>query len=430
MGSAMSTRPTSRLAALLRGWLGVSLVPLAVLVDTALAVRHGWAANSAGVLSAVPKLMAAWLAIVAALALVREFRGFLVRHSARLMALGLALLAGCCLLEMSLYAVRPVAPFHLRPPGAVYQFDPDANVLPGVFGKAQSTINSQGVRGPELPADRIAYRVLCVGGSGAECYYLDDAEAWPAVLGEKLSAQGPRLVWTGAAAVSQHGLAQHARFVAESPLVAEMDCLVVLAGVNDLLQCLLGLDAQRDLPGPLWYRSQLIDLAQETWNARLGMGLVIDADGSRIALARLGRQIPERKLNERQLLDDYEQRLRQLVAAADARHVRLVLVTQPVLWDDFLSATALRRLRWARVYPYPRPWDKLKPGPLRAWADRYNERLRQVAQACGVPCVDAASGMNGVEMYFYDDFHLNEAGCQALGQRLAEAIAVPSAEGG
>lgn len=425
----MSTRLTSRLAPLLRGWLGVSLIPLAALVDNALAVRQGWAPNSAGVLSLVPKLMAAWLAIIAALALVREFRGLLVGYSSQLLTLSLALLAGCCLSEMSLYAVRRAAPFHLRPPGAVYRYEPDANVMPGVFGKALSTINSQGVRGPELPANRTAYRILCVGGSGAECYYLDDAEAWPAVLGEVLSAQGPRPVWTGAAAVSQHGLAQHARFVAESPLVAEMDCLVVLAGVNDLLQCLLGLDAVRDLPGPLWYRSQLIDLAQESWNARLGMGLVIDADGSRIALARLGRQIPERKLNDRHMLDDYERRLRQLIAAAEARHVRLVLVTQPVLWDDFLSATALRRMRWARVYPYPRPWDQLKPGPLRAWINRYNERLLRMAQECGVPCVDAASGMNGVEMYFYDDFHLNEAGCQGLGQRLAEAIAVPSAEG-
>lgn len=422
----MNERSRGRLSALTGGWLGVAIIPLIVLADTAIAVGQGWAPGSVGIFAVVPKLMWAWLIAATLLLLVRGFRDRLRGRSGQLLALGVSTLVGCGLAEAYLRATRAVAEFHLRPAGAVYAYEANSFQLPGVFDKAQTTINSRGVRGPELPADRAAYRVLCVGGSSTECYYLDDSEAWPAILSEKLSARGPRPVWTGAAGYSEYATAQHARFVAESPLIGEVDCVVVLTGVNDILQSLLGQDARRDLPGPLWHRSRLVDLVKETWNLRLGMGFVVDFDGSRISLARLGREIRPRPLDVEALLADYEFRVRELVAAAKRRNVRLVLVTQPVLWDDFLSTLGLRRLRWARAYPYPREWEQLEAGALRILMDKYNERLRATATDTGTEIVDAAPKMTAIEMHFYDDFHLNETGCRTLGELLAEAIQLPA----
>lgn len=418
----------ARTGSLLCGLAGLALIPALALADTALAVRGGWAVGSAGVFGLLPRLLALALGAAAVLLLMSSsFRDWVRRRGRQLLALAVSTLIGCGLAEGFLRGTRTPPAFHLRPPGTVYEYQANSFQMPGVFDEAHSTINSRGIRGAELPADRAAYRLLCVGGSTTECYYLDDVEAWPAVLGEQLNAAGKRPVWVGSAGYSEYGVAQHARFVAQSPLFDEVDCVVVLAGVNDLLQTLLGLSANEDLPGPWWYRTQLVDLAKETWNLRLGQGLVVDREGNRLGMARWGREIRPRPLDIDQWLANYELRLRSLTAAAKQRRVRLVLVTQPVLWDDFLSTLGLRRLRWARVYPIPRSWDLLEAGPLRKAMDQYNQRLRETAASTGVELVDAAAKMTAVEMHFYDDFHLTETGCRTLGELLAEAISVPEA---
>jgi len=97
-----------------------------------------------------------------------------------------------------------------------------------------------------------------------------------------------------------------------------------------------------------------------------------------------------------------------------------VLVTQPVLWDDFLSEQGIRRLNIARVHPLEREWEYLNAPNLAEDIDRYNEELVKVAEETGTEYFDAAIDMSGAVKYFYDDYHFNEAGCAKFAELFAD----------
>lgn len=417
-------QPASR-GRLLWGWLGWIAWPALLVADTQTAVSQGWPLRAAGALRLIDLAAGLAIAVVTLLLVWPRWRAWTRDHAARLWALNASLLAALGLAEVLLAKWHPRPGFHLRPAQTVYAYDPDSFTMPGVFERAQTTINGWGLRGPEPPAaSEQAYRMVCVGGSTTECYYLDDAESWPARMMNHLNGSGQNRYWVATAAVSELAVAHHARYVREGSLPPQTDCVIVMCGVNDVVRLLLGLDRGDEAP-PHWTQCRSIELLQEVWNGRLGHGFLVDFDGRQLGLKRLGRAIPrpERDPDLASALAGYRARVQGLIAGARDRKLRLVCVTQPVLWDDFLTTLGLRRLRWARIYPFPRPWPYLQPGNLREVIDSYNDVLLEVCRETGTEHVDAAGTLNGLEQHFYDDYHLNETGCEALGKLLAEWFA-------
>ena len=106
--------------------------------------------------------------------------------------------------------------------------------LVGVSPEGRFSTNSLGIRGPEFsPAD--TYRILCVGGSTTECLYLDDAKTWPAVLMQILNDPEPG-IWVGNVGRSGTTAPQHALLLSQLPEARQVDCWVVLCGINDMGQ--------------------------------------------------------------------------------------------------------------------------------------------------------------------------------------------------
>ena len=106
--------------------------------------------------------------------------------------------------------------------------------MPGIEGESRFTVNSLGIRGPELPPREAAYRILCVGGSTTECLYLDDTESWPHLLMEMLSQQRYRQpVWVGNIGMSGYSTVHHLKFLSEDDLRKQIDCVLFMVGAND-----------------------------------------------------------------------------------------------------------------------------------------------------------------------------------------------------
>ncbi len=455
MNEANASQPSGNLFVAL---LGLCIPPLVLIVDTSIAAWRGWSLTARGnygdfILASMIALLALIATFFLIALLIGPLRRWMRREATRLFALGVSLMVGWGLAEMLLWYVAPQPPFHLRPPEAKYIYQPDPFTMAQVSGEAHSTYNSLGLRGPELPPRDEARRILCVGGSTTECYYLDDTEAWPALLAKSASRDSGSDVWVGVAAVSEYAVAQHRRFIESSPLLDEVDSVIVLAGANDLMRYIIGFDDGTHVP-PLWYRSGLIAIVRMFWNmpeeavdapadniwgsilaslagllptneddaAATARGFVVDSTGEDLDLQRLGMEInePEEPLDIAAAAKAYGARVRHLCEAAKARGVRLVLVTQPVLWRDFLSKQGERRLNYARVEPLPRPWSFLEAPNLADAMAQFNEELIEVAEDTGTDYVDAAAEMNGEIDYFYDDYHLNEHGCAQLADLLAE----------
>src|SRR5207248_11640050 len=132
-------------------------------------------------------------------------------------------------------------PFHTRRPRQHLIFRPDEAAYPGIMGVSHYTTNSLGLRGPEFHARETEYRILTIGGSTTECTYLDDSETWQSLLMQRLNQQGGRRkVLVVSAGISGYPTVNHLRFVAESPLMKQVDALVFLSGADDFSQFLRG----------------------------------------------------------------------------------------------------------------------------------------------------------------------------------------------
>lgn len=412
--------------------MGLGFGPGILLADTFVAARAGWNPANLGFLCIIPILAATLLLALFAMWLVPATRRILSRRAGKLALFGasatLAMVVGSALLDV----FDPPAPFHARPPGMVYEFEPDPTKYPGVSGVARATYNSQGVRGTEPPPRGEALRILCVGGGATECLYLDDTETWPALLGQKLGQQLNKPVWVGIAAIDEFASGHHARFLETSPLVRDIDAVIVTLGVNDLIRVLLGLEQGESAP-PIWTESRLVGLIRRIWNARLGQGFVMDRDGTTLWLRRTGPGVNREdrdkiyRLSKRDIdfsaeLTAYRRRLERLVNAAHARRIRLILVTQPVMWDELLSPRAQRHLRLARLVPYPRPWELLSAARLAPLMRQFHDVVRSVAAERKVALYDAALDLSGQEKLFYDDYHLGEAGAEKLSRELSDYL--------
>jgi len=337
---------------------------------------------------------------------------------------------------------RPRGAF-LWPPGFRMVLSPAPEVFPGVSGDSLFFANSRGVRGDEL-GPRSDYRILAVGGSTTQCLYLDQSEAWPAVLQSRLSApETGRRVWVGNAGRSgmstAHHLVQMESLLSRHP---ELDALLMLVGVNDLL---LGVcrSGWRERQGPTELLRAAFsvppDGVEPFKDFRFGGG-PLGRVFTRLASApepgtldRRGRAIEGWRRLRREAssyedmlpelsaeLEAYARRLEALADLAERRSLRLVFLTQPVLWRADLSEADLRLLwlggigRWKNGVPRA----YYSPGALARGMRAYNETLLDVCRRRRIECVDLASDLPKDVSVFYDDCHFNENGAR----KVAEAV--------
>jgi len=113
-------------------------------------------------------------------------------------------------------------------------------------------------------------------------------------------------------------------------------------------------------------------------------------------------------------IDDYLDRIKAIAGLCAENNVRLICMTQPVLWRDDLPPDAARLL-WMG---WTTDNHRIAPGALRHGMDRFNEALMATCAQLGIPCVDLQS-MSGNTAWFYDDMHFNEAGAREVARRLS-----------
>lgn len=363
--------------------------------------------------------------------------------------MGFAVLLTLGLVEGVLRVVAPTGPTTVWPPHLQMTYPPDQGVMPGVRDTSRFTINSWGLRGPEFGAED-DLRVLILGGSTAECLFLDDSEAWPHLFGEALQETHPqRTVWVGSAGRAGH-TARHHVLQAERlpPQYPRIDAAVVLVGLNDLLARLRGHDGwrpwteesadyERRLLANAFTRrpdadaDELFIKRTELWRTirrvRQAMAVrrtsALQADGGEF-MVNLREDRAERTATLDSMPDlsralaDYRSTLERLVDTLRAQQIEPVLLSQPTIWGD-VTPYEESLLWFGRQGPVQEEGNAYYSAQaLDRGMTAYNQVLFEVCAEHDLACVDLASQLPRDTTVFYDDAHFNESGSRAVAEVL------------
>jgi lysophospholipase L1-like esterase len=297
-------------------------------------------------------------------------------------------------------------------------------VLPGVSGEARFFTNSHGLRAEEATADR-EYHVLALGGSTTECLFLDQAEAWPRLVQDRLNRRaGPR-VWLGNAGRSGMTSRDH-RLHAQVLLRQEpkTDAIFLMAGINDLTIRLL-----RDDAYDAHYLEDPEHQAQQTQHAfAVSPSPATERDRTpelwKLLTRRARRSHPSAHSPEQypvwrrrrgeathirdslpdltSALEEYARNLQAVIETSRAHGVRLLLLTQPTLWREDLSTEEQDLLWFGGVGDFMRRDvdTYYSAGALAQGMRLYNDTLLEVCRSSGLECLDVAAQLSGERSFF------------------------------
>lgn len=309
-------------------------------------------------------------------------------------------------------------------------------------------INSHGLRGPEIPAEKPVgvLRVLLLGDSFTEGYTVEEEATVRARLQSALAAAVPRPVQVINGGTAGWGTDQEVLFYEGSGRSFAPDLVVLLFYYNDLygdgdrrIQPWFDLDAAGGLvlhnspvpPHREFYRAEPFSI--KPFRGSTALALLQPRLGShpRIAsaLGRLGladpppgrREIPEEfhpfgRQRPREVRRHWE-RLEALIRRLDSKvaqaGARLIVFYVPARFEVDDEAWTLTR----EAYGLNAQWDR----------DRVAEELGRVAGDLDLPFVDPRAAFRSAEgrgerTYFPEDGHWTEAGNEVAAAQIAAAI--------
>jgi lysophospholipase L1-like esterase len=236
--------------------------------------------------------------------------------------------------------------------------------------------------------------------------------------------------------------------------------VVVLAGINDLNQCISGgrqvveqNAAGIDKPGvhdeyasvvftevleprPWWY-PRLVDLVRQPLTRLqrrtpedVGDYVVQDQAGG-FYLAQRARRMAAEKVDVvpdvATCLDAFEANLERMVDRARRQGFDLLLLTQGALYRDDLTADEQALLWFGSVDENPfaakAPERYFTVRAMSRMLHAYNERTRKVCAQRDIACVDVARELPPTTETYYDDVHFNPQGSRRLGDLLIPVVA-------
>ncbi len=310
-------------------------------------------------------------------------------------------------------------------------YEVKVNAGTGLEPFVRHTKNSLGFRGPEFPARPNDFlKLIAVGGSTTECFYLSDGETWPELFGD-LAQRVVQPVWVNNAGLDGHSTFGHRILLDEVLKPLHPDVVLFLVGWNDLGRTGLGKSDRNQLrsgQGGSTFRDRMIWLANNTEVAGLALNLYRTWKTRRMGLGHdatffdwehppEGKSVPPERADTilaehgRLFAPSYAERLRTLVNSALDAGIKPVLITQPAVFGggrDPRTGADLDRIA-GRYGDGAQTWRVL---------ELYNDMARDVAETTGARLVDLARLMPKDSTYFYDEVHFNNAGAKKAAEIL------------
>ena len=319
--------------------------------------------------------------------------------------------------------------------------------IPGLTGTTcVYTVNTIGLRGPDVKLDDMDVRILCVGGSTTECPLVSDDKTWPARLQDKLAERLGKKVYVGNAGVSGRFTLHHAYLIEHYQYVPKFEWVVVMSGINDFGRAKdqwnyaseeekVPQEALTPVFKNVFYyrRLGLVRLIQRVhlyWGAPASIAQDGMAEWLRVHREKRQEAIKAGRVNDDLPKDDlkvwcevYRENLLKVINACRAQEVNVLMLTQPTMYRKDLPED-LHKLITTVGGDGVAPSLGYQEQGLRA----YNRTMLQLCRKEGIDCIDLDAKLPKNTSIFYDECHFNLTGCERVADILAEFFARKLAE--
>jgi lysophospholipase L1-like esterase len=373
-----------------------------------------------------------------------------------------ALLAGSIVVCAALaeLALRLFAPVPADDASVRYQYKQN---LPGLKSFVTYERNAYGLRATTMDAQPKAHgvkRVLCLGASTTDQINQNLGDTWCGLLETQLNrSYASTGVRFETASLGRGGFraVDDLAWAEDSLAALQPDAVILLLGINDLV-----------FTGARGYRYDRLDSSLARSRRRRGGGRPAEAPWQRrvcpmtlqvcrrlmllkhrIAAARQAdapirldwdsENLPRLRKTYQALAEvdhvdrdpdpekEFHDAADSLVASLAARHIRTIVLGQPVLWSNQLG-DAEKSLLW---FPVATPKGPVRPNGtwLANEMSRYNTDLSAIASARGATFFNLEGRIPKTAEYFFDDCHYTDAGSGLVAKQVlplaVAALATP-----
>jgi lysophospholipase L1-like esterase len=289
---------------------------------------------------------------------------------------------------------------------------------------AVHTKNSLGFRGEEWDLNTKRTKMLFVGGSTTECFYIDDKKHWPYLLSQKF---GPSFLVNNAG-LNGHSTVGHISLLNGYLSQLKPEYAFFLIGINDLATTDNGgnrFDSKLVEKNIEYYviqieeYSKLINLLHSFYRSYQAFKLGVKDN----AEWQLEHQIKVRPLPQNEMgkilkkhekaQKEYKKRIFEIIDICKVNNVKPVFLTQPLLFGEGIDPTTGLDLAKYQFHIFSGLQYSQK-------LELYNQTVRQVCVESKTQMIDLAKLLPKDSKYFFDDMHFSDAGCQKISEVIFE----------
>lgn len=300
------------------------------------------------------------------------------------------------------------------------KYETDLGDYPGLDSKLIHTKNSLGFRGPEL-TDTNATKIICMGGSTTECFYLSDGKDWPNVLGAKLMKKQPE-IWLNNAGMDGQSSYGNLQMLKQYIIDLHPDYILLMCGLNDMS---LDKPSHFDEYSGTWYQkvynflelpSTIVNLVRAGKAKEVGLNHQFIRDYSKAETMEMNdSQIRARLELEQPYIGPYKDRLREFADLCKQHNIKLIFVAQSILFSDekdLMTNVDLGKLKTGDIN-----------GKTRGYILKmYNKSTYDVATEKGVPYINLAARLPKDSRLFYDGYHFTNEGADLAAEMIYDAL--------
>lgn len=284
--------------------------------------------------------------------------------------------------------------------------------IPGLDKDFIHTKNSLGFRGSELPENDAALKIICMGGSSTECFYLNDGSDWPALLGGKMLQDKPG-IWLNNAGVSGKSASEQTVLLKKHIVKLKPDYILLMCGLDDIGIAVEKpvIIAKNDRLSDFYNFLEIPKTIRSTFNNDNGgedrnAFQVLDLTKAEM-LEMSDSQILQRIAREQPLISAYKKHLQEIADICKDNGIRLILVSEVILYGDETDNISNINL------------GNLKIGEINGRTEalllkQYNKSTYEIAVSNNLHFINLSSRLPKDSRYFYDGYHFTKDGAEMV----------------